>query len=253
MVLGTCSFRCARSSRTAGRDLYFDPHIFSHFYLPASREKRRVKSSLLRHLTSCSRPCQGNIKKFSQKSLCSRSAEKGHPLLLSSASQSHPSYNVDRVNAFVHDLAQPKLSLFEQISHHPFGLPSTISVIFVLSAIPPQLHEAMLRSLIECLPQGGSLLLRDYAHGDLAQQRFDTRPDAAWTEPSLLSADKDYYRRGDGTLTYFFKREELVELADRCGLIGDVSVMQTTVTNRKQGAAMERRFVQARWTHRSEL
>ncbi|KAL4399105.1 hypothetical protein ACI68E_004505 [Malassezia pachydermatis] len=164
--------------------------------------------------------------------------------------EKHPQYTPDRVNAFVYDLVRDRTDgvLASHLAQRPSWPPvSTLSLIFVLSAIPPHEHEAVLRSLVQALPVGATIVFRDYARADLAQLRFHTRKDAQWAEPSLLSDSHDWYRRGDHTMAYFFARDEVEQLVHRVGgLAGDVEEVVKTNTNRKTGAVMERRFIQAR-------
>ena len=127
--------------------------------------------------------------------------------------KSNPLYNEERMNAFVFDLVKEGDMLASRIQSHHFGQPTVVSLIFVLSAIPPKNHRAVLANLVKCLPIGGTLLFRDFAHGDLAQLRFHQKASAAWCEPSLLSESQDFYRRGDNTFTYFFTVEGLQEHA----------------------------------------
>ncbi|CCF50352.1 hypothetical protein NDA11_007045 [Ustilago hordei] len=166
--------------------------------------------------------------------------------------KSQPQYDPARVNAFVFDLTSPSPPLSTFLSVAPYNTwPSvtTISLIFVLSAIPPNLHAQVLRSLKALLPQGGHILFRDYAYGDLSQVRYHTKKDAAWAEPSLLTPDPEHnwYRRGDNTFNYFFRKEQLEELARQVGLEAEVEVLRRTAINRRSEVNMQRRFVQAKW------
>ncbi|SJX65608.1 related to ABP140-actin binding protein and AdoMet-dependent tRNA methyltransferase [Sporisorium reilianum f. sp. reilianum] len=167
--------------------------------------------------------------------------------------RAHPLYDPARVNAFVYDLTSPLSTLLPHLSHQPtWPAPTTISLIFVLSAIPPHLHAhvlASLASLASLLPQGGHILFRDYAYGDLSQVRYHTKKDAAWSEPSLLTDDPqhNWYKRGDNTFNYFFTQQQLQALAESVGLRGEVETLRRTAVNRKSEVNMERRFVQAKW------
>lgn len=169
--------------------------------------------------------------------------------------KAHPLYDEARVNAFVFDLTSPEPSLGSYLTRPPYDSwpsPTTISLIFVLSAIPPDLHASVLKSLASLLsstPTGGHILFRDYAYGDLSQVRYHTKKDAAWAEPSLLSEDPEHnwYRRGDNTFNYFFKPEYLDSLAKEVGLAGEVEYLRRTAVNRKSEVNMQRRFVQAKW------
>ncbi|EST08355.1 Methyltransferase-like protein [Kalmanozyma brasiliensis GHG001] len=161
--------------------------------------------------------------------------------------RSHPRFDDDRVNAFVYDLTttDPPLSSF--LTKKDWPEVTTISLIFVLSAIPPQLHAQVLRNLADLLPNGGHILFRDYAYGDLSQVRYHTKKDAAWAEPSLLSDLAPWYRRGDNTFNYFFTQAQLEALAAEVGLQGEVETLRRTAVNRKSEVNMQRRFVQAKW------
>lgn len=165
-------------------------------------------------------------------------------------------YDPARINAFVFDLtsSSPPLSSFlHPAPPSPYASwppPSTISLIFVLSAIPPHLHLAVLSNLASLLqPNGGHIVFRDYAYGDLSQVRYHTKKDAAWAEPSLLSDDPqhNWYRRGDNTFNYFFKQHQLEQLAHQLGFVGQVQTLRRTAVNRKSELDMQRRFVQAKW------
>ncbi|PWN52317.1 Arf-domain-containing protein [Violaceomyces palustris] len=174
--------------------------------------------------------------------------------------KAHPSYDPERINAFVHDLTNldPGIRnhLFQEEPYRSWSKPRTISMIFVLSAIPPDLHRQVLSSLVELLPEeeeegaglvGPQIILRDYARGDLSQLRFHNRPTASWSEPSLLSKEKSWYRRGDNTFNYFFTVQELEQLASSVGLKGEVRLLNRVQVNRRTGERLVRRFVQARW------
>ncbi|ETS65223.1 hypothetical protein PaG_00292 [Moesziomyces aphidis] len=169
--------------------------------------------------------------------------------------RTHPRYDAARVNAFVFDLTSSQPSLASLLKKEPYDAwpaPATVSLIFVLSAIPPHLHLQVLKSLADLLadnPSGGHILFRDYAYGDLSQVRYHTKKDAAWAEPSLLSDEpgQNWYRRGDNTFNYFFQPHELDALAQQLGLQGEAQLLRRTAVNRKSEVNMQRRFVQAKW------
>lgn len=166
----------------------------------------------------------------------------------------HPAHDPARVNAFVYDLVRDAdTSLAHHLAQRPTWPPvSTLSLIFVMSAIPPHEQLPALQRLVRAVPVGASIVFRDYAHADLAQLRFHTRKDAAWAEPSLLSADHDWYRRGDHTMAYFFTRDEVQRLFDGVGgLEGAAEEVVKTNTNRRTGAVMHRRFIQAQYTKKA--
>lgn len=168
----------------------------------------------------------------------------------------HPSYDAGRVNAFVHDLVQPSPTLDTVLSGHAFGAPSLVSLIFVLSAIPPGEQARVLLSLFSLLQPGGTLLFRDYARGDLAQLRFHSKE--KWAEPCLLSGEHDYYKRGDGTMSFFFSEEyvkDTLGVALREAEGGkveseEVKVVERIGVNRKRGIELKRKFIQGVWRKR---
>ncbi|WFC99830.1 hypothetical protein MYAM1_002576 [Malassezia yamatoensis] len=162
--------------------------------------------------------------------------------------EKHPLYDTERVNAFVYDLVKERTSelLQHQIRQRSWLPITTLSLIFVLSAIPPQEHIPVLRSLVHAIPVGASVVFRDYARGDLAQVRFHTRRDAQWSEPSLLSDTHDWYRRGDHTMAYYFTVAQVEALFQEVGGVsGHVEEVVKISTNRRTGAVMDRRFIQA--------
>lgn len=163
--------------------------------------------------------------------------------------EAHPAYTEARVNAFVYDLVGQRTSdaLAEYLARREWPPITTLSLIFVMSAIPPHEHVPVLRALLRVVPLGATVVFRDYARGDLAQLRFHTRKDAQWAEPSLLSDDHDWYRRGDHTMAYFFTVAEVEALvAEAGGLEGRVEEVVKVNTNRRTGAVMDRRFIQAK-------
>lgn len=157
----------------------------------------------------------------------------------------HPAHTPERVNAFVCDIAgadplEPHLA-------RDWPPISVLSLIFVLSAIPPHEHVRVVQRLVALLPRGASVVFRDYARADIAHVRFHMKRDAQWTEPSLLSAEHDWYRRGDNTMAYFFAVDEVDAIGRAAGLAGSAHEVVAVQENRQRGLVMTRRFVQACW------
>lgn len=102
--------------------------------------------------------------------------------------------------------------------------------------------------MAQALKPGGALLFRDYAFHDFAQLRFHFKPSSSYTPvPALLSDTLPLYKRSDGTLTYFFREEELQGLFEKAGLQGGCEVVERTMANRKEDWQIKRRFVQGTW------
>ncbi|CDJ63746.1 hypothetical protein, conserved [Eimeria necatrix] len=79
-----------------------------------------------------------------------------------------------------------------------------VLLIFVLSAMHPKHHRDVARRCAQLLKPGGMVLFRDYARLDMAQLRF-----AEQKKPKVAS---NLYARYDGTLAYYFSKEEVEEL-----------------------------------------
>jgi methyltransferase-like protein 6 len=161
--------------------------------------------------------------------------------------KANPQFDVDRINPFVFDLVKNEPSLTSIVNSHPFGPPTIVTLIFVLSAVPPKHHREVFASLCQTLPLQGTLCFRDFAHGDLSQVRFHKKASAAWCEPNLLSDDQEFYRRGDNTFTYYFNVDEIKAHAESVGLEGEVEIKEVHGLNRKTGVQLHRRFIQGRW------
>eukprot|EP01103_Thecamoeba_quadrilineata_P012402 TRINITY_DN3191_c0_g1_i2.p1 TRINITY_DN3191_c0_g1~~TRINITY_DN3191_c0_g1_i2.p1 ORF type:complete len:134 (-),score=31.29 TRINITY_DN3191_c0_g1_i2:53-454(-) len=117
-----------------------------------------------------------------------------------------------------------------------------ILMIFVLSALSPAQMPLLLQKTKPFLRKGGLVLFRDYAEDDLAQKRFDTKP----LDSKL---DKSFYVRKDGTCAYFFTKEFTEELFEQEGFVMEkLDYMEKEVVNKKLDLAMNRRFIQAKFS-----
>ncbi|CAI5745792.1 unnamed protein product [Peronospora destructor] len=149
--------------------------------------------------------------------------------------QHNPEYNATRCRAFVCDIAQDELA----------GVaPESIDVVlmvFVLSALPPDSFACALKTIFAALRPGGIVCFRDYGLYDLAMRR-----NAKQLAPSL-------YYRSDGTLAFFFSREELALLFEQAGFCTVENEYCTVrLRNRKKGVMMDRVWLHAKFKKAKE-
>ncbi|CAI0384788.1 unnamed protein product, partial [Linum tenue] len=146
--------------------------------------------------------------------------------------KAHKDYTETRVGAFVCDLTADDLS--KEIS------PSSVDVvtmIFVLSAVSPEKMPLVLQNIKKVLKPNGHVLLRDYATGDLAQERFSSKDQ---------QISDNFYVRGDGTRAYYFSNDYLKSLFEESGFrVEELDVYCKQVENRSRELVMNRRWIQA--------
>ncbi|KAJ1978821.1 hypothetical protein H4R33_005883 [Dimargaris cristalligena] len=148
--------------------------------------------------------------------------------------QANPLYTAsDRCKAFVCDLTQDALT-----DSVPPATVDLISMIFVLSAIPPEKMDQAVANVFAALRPGGKVLFRDYGLYDAAQLRFK----------SGSKLEDNFYVRQDGTMAYYFSRAELEALFRRAGFVPEMvdNIFRKT-TNVKQNLDVDRIFVQAKF------
>lgn len=114
-----------------------------------------------------------------------------------------------------------------------------ITLIFALSAMPPEHMDTVITNLASLLKPNGMLMFRDYARYDLTQLRFKGK--------AYLS--DNYYVRADGTTSYFFTTEFVHDLFARAGL-NQVELKEDNrmLVNRAKQVKMCRRWIQAKYT-----
>lgn len=118
-----------------------------------------------------------------------------------------------------------------------------ITLIFVLSALKPDVMRYVVRSLASLLKPHGMILFRDYARYDLTQLRFKGT--------SYLS--ENYYKRSDGTTSYFFEREQVDDLFTGAGLQEvELQTDNRLLVNRSKSLKMCRCWIQAKYMKPSE-
>ncbi|KAK1274776.1 hypothetical protein QJS04_geneDACA000803 [Acorus gramineus] len=146
--------------------------------------------------------------------------------------KAHKEFTENQVNAFVCNLTVDDLS--KSISPSSVDI---VTMVFVLSAVAPEKMPLVLHNIKKVLKPNGHVLLRDYANGDLAQER-------------LISKDQkiseNFYVRGDGTRAFYFSENFLTSLFKRNGFSAkEVGVCYKEVENRSKVIVMNRRWIQA--------
>lgn len=162
-----------------------------------------------------------------------------------------PEYHASRAHAFVADLAKPAGYRAE------IGMQAHFVVcIFSLSALPPDQMPAAVAGLAALLRRGGTLLLRDYAEGDMRMGKFARRDEAARLDGSRGGRVEEeeaeraprLFRRGDKTWAYFFRRDEVAELMAGAGLeCVECEFEERRVENRKDATVMHRQWIVGRF------
>ncbi|MED6133889.1 hypothetical protein PIB30_032461 [Stylosanthes scabra] len=146
--------------------------------------------------------------------------------------KTHEDFKESRVRAFVTDLTVDDLC--KEI------LPSSVDIvtmIFMLSAVSPEKMPLVLQNIRKIIKPNGYVLFRDYATGDLAQERFSGKDQ---------KISDNFYVRGDGTRAYYFSNEFLTNLFKENGFVVDkLHVYCKQVENRSRELIMNRRWVQA--------
>ncbi|KAH7855960.1 hypothetical protein Vadar_031018 [Vaccinium darrowii] len=146
--------------------------------------------------------------------------------------KAHKDFMETQVNAFVCDLTADDLS--KQISPSSVDL---VTMVFVLSAVSPEKMPLVLQNIRKVLKPDGYVLFRDYATGDLAQERFSCKDQ---------KISENFYVRGDGTRAFYFSDEYLIDLCTANGFdIEEHSLCCKQVENRSREIIMNRRWVQA--------
>ncbi|XP_061349617.1 uncharacterized protein LOC133294874 isoform X1 [Gastrolobium bilobum] len=144
----------------------------------------------------------------------------------------HEDFKESHVNAFVSDLTADDLC--------KEMLPSSVDIvtmIFMLSAVSPEKMPLVLQNVRRVIKPNGYVLFRDYATGDLAQERFSGKDQ---------KISDDFYVRGDGTRAYYFSNEFLTNLFIENGFnVHKLDVCCKQVENRSRELIMNRRWVQA--------
>ncbi|WZZ54452.1 hypothetical protein YC2023_054559 [Brassica napus] len=154
--------------------------------------------------------------------------------------KAHEEYTETRVCAFASDLTGDDLD--KHISPSSVDIVTMnikrvlkVSIKFVLI---PREDALPLPSCCSFVFQpNGCILFRDYAVGDLAQERFSGKDQ---------KISDNFYVRGDGTRAFYFSNEFLETLFGKEGFeVEEIGVCCKQVENRSRELVMNRRWVQA--------
>ncbi|XP_031843499.1 tRNA N(3)-cytidine methyltransferase METTL6 [Nomia melanderi] len=109
------------------------------------------------------------------------------------------------------------------------------TLIFVLSAIHPEKFRRVVENMYKILDNKGVVLLRDYGRYDMAQLRF---------KPGHKIGE-NFYMRQDGTRSYYFTTEEIINLFESAGFKTlTCDYVQRRTVNLKENIDVARIFVQ---------
>ncbi|KAL5698646.1 hypothetical protein ACHQM5_029657 [Ranunculus cassubicifolius] len=145
--------------------------------------------------------------------------------------KTHKDFKKDQVNAFVCDLTIDELS--KDVSPHSVDI---VTMIFVLSAVSPEKMSLVVQNIRNVIKPNGLVLFRDYATGDLAQERFTSKDQ---------KISENFYVRGDGTRAFYFSEEFLTSLFKENGFqVEQVDLHCKQVENRSRELIMNRRWIQ---------
>eukprot|EP00775_Hariotina_reticulata_P006980 gene6980-7194_t len=135
----------------------------------------------------------------------------------------------ERCRSFVADGTDPMLGLQLQDCNADVAL-----IMFTLSAVVPEGMLVMMRNAAASLRPGGLLCIRDHALYDMVQLRI----------PAEQTIGRHLYKRGDGTLAYFYTVQDLSGLAVAAGLdVVECQYVCVVNKNRKTGLQLRRTFV----------
>lgn len=154
-----------------------------------------------------------------------------------------PEYCPERIFPFQADLTDPSSYLTPLKQVVPAGA-NFVTAFWALSALPSAAHQSAVQGLADALVRGGILFVRDYAVGDMRQQKFLRNGQLVKQDPT-----QRLFLRGDGTYAYFFDKDQLVSLFTSAGLTClSCECEQRVVQNRKQASTMHRCWIQAKFS-----
>ncbi|KAL3897931.1 MAG: hypothetical protein SGCHY_003078 [Lobulomycetales sp.] len=141
-------------------------------------------------------------------------------------------YDTSRCKAFVQDATRP---FDTSIGTIPEESLDGMTLLFCLSAVPPEKHADVVENTSLCLKKGALVFVRDYGLYDAAQLNF---------KPGSKMWDR-FYVRQDGTFAYYFDLDTLKSLfpEERYQCLS-LEYVTRVVENRRTSKAFHRVFVQ---------
>jgi len=156
--------------------------------------------------------------------------------------QQHEKYTEERAHAFVCDITREDIP----DDHVKDGTVDIATMIFMLSAVAPEHMDDVIQKINRKLKMGGTVLFRDYGVYDMTQMRF-------FAKKTTNKLGENFYRRSDGTFTYFFSLEVLADLFQRNGFAILENTFDTRVlSNRKRKIRMYRVWAQSKFVKVAE-
>lgn len=140
----------------------------------------------------------------------------------------------ERLSAFVCDVTREPL-----VPHIPAESVDVLTLVFALSAMQPETMPAAVKHCVAALRRGsGVVCVRDYASGDLAEERLAGK--------GGQKLGDSFYARSDGTRAYYFTEKVLCGLFEAVGMVAKSCVVhEREIVNRAKELKMERRWIQA--------
>lgn len=145
--------------------------------------------------------------------------------------QKDSKYDTANIEVQVKDLVKSDLSEYKSIDF--------VTLVFVLSAISPENHEAVIAKLLACMDTDSYLYFRDYAEFDMAQLRLASKKDTKLKE--------NFYLKTDGTRVFYFNEKYLRELFAKFGDSVEIKKLEThyrKIRNIKRNLEMNRVWIQ---------
>ena len=135
-----------------------------------------------------------------------------------------------RFAAMVRDLSSDPVDEADAMA----GTFDAVLMVFMLSAVPPEHMDKVLRNALALLKPGGRAYFRDYGRHDLTQLRFPL---------DQRLGGGHWYQRKDGTLSYFFDLEDLKSRFEGAGFAcEEADYVCVELYNRKKDEEMRRVF-----------